>query len=218
MLTLSASTPGRYEAVLSDGTRRTWQIAGEPASLSLDQTTWTVTFRQATDNVYTRFFSALHDWKSDADPLVKYFSGTAVYAGHFSWAAPRADARVFLDLGDVRNIAAVTLNGRDLGILWKKPFRADLTGVLRTGDNLLEVRVANEWFNRFIGDEQLPDDTGANAKGEIATWPDWVLKGGKRPESQRVTLVSRKQVTKDTPLHASGLIGPVSVYEVIQAR
>ena len=217
-LTLSSSAPGRYEAVLSDGTKRAWQIANEPSSLSLDHTTWTVTFRQATDNVYTRVFSALHDWKDDADPLVKYFSGTAVYAGHFCWAAPRADARVFIDLGDVRNIAAVTLNGRDLGVVWKKPFRADLTGALRSGDNLLEIRVANEWFNRFIGDEQFPDDTGANAKGEIATWPDWVLKGGKRPESQRVTIVSRKQVTKDTPLHSSGLLGPVSVYEVIQAR
>ena len=78
--------------------------------------------------------------------------------------------------------------------------------------------MANDWFNRFIGDEQLPDDTGANAKGEITSWPDWVLKGSKRPEPQRVTLTSRKQVTKDTPLHASGWLGPASVFEELRVK
>jgi len=217
-LTLAASAPGRYEAVLADSTKRTWQIADKPFSLSLDNSTWAVTFRQSADNVYTRFFNTLQDWKDSADPQVKYFSGTAVYAGHFCWATPRPDARVFLDLGEVRNIAAVTLNGRDLGVIWKKPFRVDLTDALRCGENALEIRVANDWFNRFIGDEQLPDDTGANAKGEITSWPDWVLKGSKRPEPQRVTLTSRKQVTKDTPLHASGWLGPASVFEELRVK
>jgi hypothetical protein len=217
-LTLSSCTPGRYEAVLSDGTRRTWQIAGQPIRLPLDNTAWSVTFRQTADTVFALPFGTLQDWKDHADPRVKYFSGTAVYAGRFRWDAPRSDARVFLDLGDVKNIAAVTLNGRDLGILWKKPFRADLTNALKAGDNLLEIRVANDWFNRFIGDEQFADDTGANAHGAVDTWPDWMLKGTPRPEPQRVTFTTHKQVTKDTPLHASGLLGPVTVFEEVSAQ
>jgi hypothetical protein len=197
---------------------RTWQIADAPASLSLSDTTWGVTFRNASEKPFTAFFTSLGDWKDSADPRIAYFSGTAVYEASFCWAKPRANARVWLDLGDVRNIAAVALNGRDLGVLWKKPFRADLTEALRAGENRLEIRVANDWFNRFIGDERYPDDTGANAKGEIIAWPEWVLKGTKRPEAQRQTLVSRKQAGKDTPLHASGLLGPVTVIEALTAK
>jgi len=73
--------------------------------------------------------------------------------------------------------------------------------------------VANTWFNRFIGDEQLPDDTGANPQGVLETWPEWVLYNTRRPEPRRVTLVNRKQVKKETPLHASGLLGPVTLFE-----
>ena len=218
-LTLSTCLPGQYVAEWSDGVKRTWQVAEKPFSLSLTQTLWSVTFQQvAGGEPHTLFFDTLSDWKDSADPVVKYFSGTAVYTGRFCWSAPRPDARVFLDLGEVRQLAAVAVNGKDLGVCWKKPFRVDITDALRSGENVLDVRVANEWFNRFIGDEQVADDTGANAQGEVTVWPDWVLKGEKRPEPKRVTFVSRKQVSKDTPLHSSGLLGPVSVFEVLQTK
>ncbi len=218
-LTLTACAPGQYVAVWPDGVRRAWSVAEKPASLSLDHTIWNVTFRQrAGEAPHTLFLNALPDWKDASDPYVKYFSGTAVYSGLFCWALPRPDVRVWLDLGEVRQIAAVTVNGKDLGVLWKKPFRVDVTDALRSGENALEVRVANDWFNRLIGDEQLADDTGANAKGEITAWPAWVLSGEKRPEPRRVTLVSRKQVAKDTPLHASGLLGPVTLFEEFRLR
>jgi hypothetical protein len=218
-LTLAASASGRYEALLSDGTTRAWQLPDAPFSLSLDHTIWTVAFQQSPgDTPRAVIFSALSDWKDADEPYVKYFSGTAVYSGHFCWGKPRLDARVWLDLGEVRNIAAVTLNGRDFGTVWKKPFRVDLSDALRAGDNLLEIRVANDWFNRLIGDEQFADDTGADAKGSLVTWPEWVLKGTQRPELKRVTVTSRKQVAKDTPLHSSGLLGPVTVFEELSVR
>jgi hypothetical protein len=213
-LCLASCLPGQFEAVLSDGSKRTWHVAESPLSLSLDCTIWNTTFRQGTET-FTVMFNALQDWKDSEDTRVKYFSGTALYAGRFTWAKPRPTTRVWLDLGEVRNIAAVTLNGHDLGTLWKKPFRVDLTDALLSGDNLLELRVANNWFNRLIGDEQFADDTGANAKGEIAVWPEWVLRGKPRPESKRVTVTSRKQTAKDAPLHASGLLGPISIFEVL---
>jgi len=212
-LVLAASRAGRYAATLADGSTRTWQIKRAPVRLPLDGTRWVVTFQNEASGPFTAFFNGLKDWKDSDDVRIKYFSGTAAYAGRFSWNAIRPDTRVWLDLGDVRNIASATLNGRALGTLWKKPFRVDVTDALRTGDNLLEVRVANDWFNRFIGDEQHPDDTGANASGLLAAWPEWMLKGTPRPETGRQTLVNRKQVKKDTPLHASGLLGPVTLSE-----
>jgi hypothetical protein len=217
-LTLSASAPGEYVGVWADGVKRVWRVADAPRSLSLDTTVWTVTFPQSAANTHTALFSGLQDWKDSADDRVKYFSGTAVYAGRFSWGAPKTGARVWLDLGEVRLLASVAVNGNALGTVWKKPFRVDITDALRSGENTLEVRVANDWFNRLIGDEQFADDTGANATGEIVTWPEWVLKGTPRPESKRVTVTSRKQVTKATPLHSSGLLGPVTVFEVIQVN
>lgn len=212
-LTLATSQPGQYAATLADGATRTWQLAEAPARLPLEATTWTITFKPAAGESFTTFSQGLQDWKDSADPRVKYFSGTAVYEARFCWGAPRPDKRVWLDLGDVRNIASLALNGRALGTLWKKPFRVDVTEALRPGENALEIRVANDWFNRFIGDEQHPDDTGANDKGVLAVWPDWVKTGAPRPEAQRQTLVNRKQVKKDTPLHASGLLGPVGLSE-----
>ena len=217
-LTLAAAAPGRYEAALADGTTRAWAVAEAPQRLALDRAAWSVSFRQAPAPAFSATFDGLSDWKDSADPRIKYYSGTAVYAARFAWAKPRPGARVWLDLGEVRNIAAAALNGKDLGVLWKKPFLADVTDAIRAGDNQLEVRVTNDWFNRLIGDERYPDDTGANAKGEILAWPEWVLKGAPRPEPGRMTLISRKQAGKDAPLHASGLLGPVTLFEEARVR
>jgi hypothetical protein len=214
-LTLNVQASGLYAAHLSDGTTRNWTVDPEPRSLKLERGTWAVTFKHPDRAPQTCRWAALMDWKEADDPQVRYFSGTAVYETRFPWQGTSPDARVMLDLGEVRQIAAVALNGQDLGVLWKKPFCLDITAALRTGANTLTVRVANTWFNRFIGDEQLPDDTGANEKGVLETWPEWVLRGTCRPEAGRVTLVNRKQVKKETPLHASGLLGPVTFFEVL---
>jgi hypothetical protein len=100
----------------------------------------------------------LSSWSESSDPGVKYFSGTAAYTKTFeapgSWF--RKSARMWLDLGSVKNLAEVSLNGKPLGIVWKTPFRVDATGVLRRGPNSLEVKVTNLWVNRLIGDQQ-PD-------------------------------------------------------------
>ena len=215
---LAVDAPGRYAACLANGTTRVWQIDASPVRLALDAGPWSVTFHPAGGNAFTVPFDRLADWKDHADPRVKYFSGTAVYASHFAWPEPHPGARVWLDLGDVRNIARVSFNGRDLGVVWKHPFRVEITDALRAGDNAVELRVANDWFNALIGDERFPDDTGANAQGAITAWPDWVLKGAPRPDPKRQTLTSQKQVTRDTPLHASGLLGPVTVFEEIRAQ
>lgn len=126
----------------------------------------------------------LTSWTSAPDDGVKYFSGTATYFKNFevSVDALAQDRRVILDLGHVRNVAEVTLNGRSLGILWKPPFQADATGVIRSGRNQLEIEVINTWANRLVGDARLP-------------------------RAERITLVAQR-----LPVHGpleSGLLGPV---------
>jgi hypothetical protein len=117
---------------------------------------------------------------------------------------------VCLDLGQVDVMAEVKLNGKDLGILWKPPFRVDVTDVLRPGDNALEVRVTNLWINRMIGDESLPEDSDRNANGTLKSWPEWVQQGKPSPTG-RFTFTSWRLWKKTDSLQPSGLLGPVRI-------
>jgi hypothetical protein len=150
-------------------------------------------------------------------PGIRFFSGTATYRTTFE-ARQNPASKLFLDLGDVQVIAEVRLNGRDLGILWKPPFRVEVTDVLASGANDLEVRVTTLWPNRLIGDASLPDDIPWNEpdrRGAYpAQWPDWLLQGQPRP-SGRFAFCARKDVyAKDDLLLPSGLMGPVTLRTV----
>ena len=159
----------------------------------------------------------LSSWTAHADAGVKYFSGTACYTKTFelpaAWLA--ADKALMLDLGAVKNLAEVSLNGHALGILWKPPFRVDLSGAACAGENRLEVKVTNLWCNRLIGDEQLPEDIewargGFWAQAGPEAWPAWLLQGQPRP-SGRKTFTTWHYFNKGSPLLESGLLGPVTV-------
>jgi len=158
---------------------------------------------------------------------VRYFSGTTAYSARFVIDAAARDAgrRLFLDLGRVEVIADVKLNGRDLGILWKPPFRVDITDAVRAGDNDLEIRVTNLWPNRLIGDEHLPPEnqygaatvSGAGGGGmAIRELPGWYLQGKPKPPGGRVTFTTWKHFDKDSPLLESGLLGPVLVRAAVR--
>ena len=89
---------------------------------------------------------------------MKYFSGTATYSKEFEAPADKlvAGRRIILDLGQLRNVADVTLNGRHLGILWKPPFWVNVTDTIHSGRNQLEIEITNTWTNRLVGDARLP--------------------------------------------------------------
>jgi hypothetical protein len=119
-----------------------------------------------------------------------------------------------LDLDDVKGMAEVWLNDKDLGVLWKPPYVIDVTGALKPGRNQLRVKVANLWPNRLIGDELYPDDCtpdGSWKTNALPAWPEWLLKRQPRPEPRRLTFTTWKYYTKDSPLVPSGLVGPVAV-------
>ncbi len=208
-LKLYAPQPGRYVATLSDTTEKEWRVPSVPRTLSLTDGPWRVRFEQREDMQCDVEWSTLADWKDSDNPIIKYYSGTAVYRRDFIWNNETDGVQVLLDLGKVREIASVRLNGEKLGILWNAPFRVDATAALVKGENRLEIRVANRWFNRFVGDAQHPDDTGANAKGRVEKWPDWVVENRDRPQSERVSFTTSRMAGRDTPLQSSGLLGDV---------
>lgn len=153
----------------------------------------------------------LGSWTENVDTGVKYFSGTATYIKEIEIPANCISAHrsLWLDLGKVKNIAEVFLNGKPLGILWKPPFRTDLTAVAKLGKNKLEIKVTNLWPNRLIGDEQLPPDVEWDGK-QLRGWPQWLLEGKPSP-SGRLTFTTWHHWTKDMQPLESGLLGPVTL-------
>jgi alpha-L-rhamnosidase len=101
-------------------------------------------------------FDSLINWSDHSDSAVRYYSGTAVYNQSFDWNKKTA-GNIYLDLGKVDNIARVTLNGIDCGIVWTPPYRVDISKMLRKGANDLRIEVTNTWANRLTGDQRLPE-------------------------------------------------------------
>ena len=169
--------------------------------------------------------------RRQSDFGVKYFSGPATYTIRFKVGANATTGgkRLFLDLGWVEVAAEVKLNGKDLGILWKAPYRLDVTEAVRPGDNDLEIRVTSLWPNRLIGDEHLPPETDygsvsgtavvsgtGNVNLAIRRLPDWYAEGKPKPPGGRVTFATWKHYTKDDPLVESGLLGPVRLRTAVR--
>lgn len=216
---------GRYS--LRDGTGREsqFEVSGLAVPVRL-KGPWRVTFPPnlgAPPEVSLPELISLH---RHPDPGVQYFSGTATYRTTFDLEAIHASSeqRVFLDLGRVEVIAEVQLNGRECGILWKPPFRVDVTDVVRRGDNELRVMVTTLWPNRLIGDEQLPPEADFGEAGRagfgnaIAKLPQWYVEGKPKPAGGRVTFTTWRHYSKDSPLLESGLLGPVLLRRAVWHR
>jgi hypothetical protein len=129
-----------------------------PVTLSTVNGSWDVTFPPDLGAPSKIELPRLESWTANADPGVKFFSGTATYTKSFDAPAAwlKGGGRLLLDLGIVRDLAEVRLNGKPVGDLWKPPYRVDITTALKNGANELEVRVTNEWTNRIVGDRLVP--------------------------------------------------------------
>jgi hypothetical protein len=117
---------------------------------------WNVSFDPEWGGPVSAEFPALVSWTERPEPGIKYYSGTAVYRRSFDLSDTNPAARLMLDLGQVRELAEVRVNGKSCGIVWAPPFRVDITDAVRPGMNQLEVDVVNFWPNRLIGDAKLP--------------------------------------------------------------
>jgi hypothetical protein len=156
--------------------------------LSTIEGPWTVNFQEKRGAPVTATFQTLSPWNENADKGVKYFSGTATYSENISanssWFA--GGKEIWIELGSVKNLAEVVVNGKSLGIIWKAPFKVNITNALISGENRLEIKVTNLWVNRLIGDTQ-PDVT------------------------EKITWTSVPFYQANSPLQPSGLLGPVRI-------
>ena len=152
---------------------------------------WQVRFDPKWGGPASVTFPTLIDWTARPESGIQHYSGTATYLKTFDTPESldgSSHKTVYLDLGSVKELAAVRLNGRDLGVLWSKPFRVDISGLLKPSGNTLEVEVTNFWPNRLIGDASLD-------------------------ASKRFTKTNIRKFKPDSPLRSSGLLGPVTLAE-----
>jgi hypothetical protein len=210
-LRLTAAKAGRYAVKATSGAEKTAVVENLPEPIEIAGQ-WTLTFPEGRGAPASATFDKLVSWPDRAEPGIKYFSGTATYHKKINipQSALGANRTLLLDLGGVREIAEVRLNGQDCGIAWKSPFRIDVTKAAKAGENNLEVKVTNLWPNRLIGDDQEPEDVEWNGI-ILKKWPDWFVKNEPRPVQARKTFTTWHHWRKDSPLQPSGLLGPVLI-------
>jgi hypothetical protein len=161
---------------------------------------WEVNFDTKWGGPASVSFPELIDWSEHSNEGIKYYSGTAVYNKTFDVDfEPQKDKKYFLELGSVKDvgIAEVKINGKDKGVLWTKPFRIEISKELRQGENKLEIKVVNSWYNRVAGDEMSPEK-------KRFTSTNIVVRNDYRGKSRKVI-----------PLESSGLLGPVTIEEAL---
>jgi len=187
-----ASQAGDYQLKTAAGQTLAIQVPAVPAPVEISGA-WDVSFDLGGSAPENRVFQSLSDWAQHPESAIRHYSGKATYRKSF--ALPEAqlsikDLQLTLDLGAVRDLASVRLNGKDLGTLWLEPWQVDVTSLVKPGENILEVEVTNVWNNRLAGDAALPVE-------------------------QRRTFITLPSVTQATPLLPAGLLGPVTLRSTI---
>jgi hypothetical protein len=152
---------------------------------------WDVTFQPCRGAPAKMQFDNLTSWSENSDYGVKYFSGTATYSKTIEIPAAvlKPGAHLWLNLGDVENIARIDVNGKPVGTAWKAPFKVDVTDALKPGSNQFKIEVTDLWANRLIGDQQ-----------------PWALK--------KYAFTDIAPYKADSPLLPSGLLGPIHLESV----
>ncbi|MBZ4188140.1 glycosyl hydrolase [Niabella beijingensis] len=170
---------------LSVATPNAWQPANGFHKLQELSGSWQLAFDPEWGGPASIVFEELQDWIRHPDPGIRYYSGKAVYRKQFSFDDALPASALFIDLGIVKNICRVWLNGTDMGVVWTAPWRVEVTGKLKQGNNDIRIEVINLWPNRLIGDAGLP------------------------AEQRRTN--TNIPFKKEDPLLPSGLLGPVTL-------
>jgi len=188
---------GTYRLSTSQGRDAVLDVPSLPNPIELAGP-WAIRFQPGRGAPESATFDELLPWDNHSDPRIKYFSGTATYQKTFELTPQQVGQPVRLAMGDVKYIARVSCNGRDLGTVWTTPWLVDLTAAVRPGKNQLEVQVTNLWVNRLIRDAGLPP-------AERITKTNVRLKAGRRDFKVYQGFASEDR------LMPSGWIGPARI-------
>lgn len=169
------------------------------------ESAWNVAFDETYGGPKEARFERLTYWNENENDAIKHYSGTAVYKTSFELTDEQAKERLAIDLGVVRDIARVRLNGQDLGIAWTAPWTVELGSAAKPGVNELEIEVTNCWRNRLIGDAALPPE-------KRFTKTNVVLE--KEPCEKPMPAYRGYYSTDE--LEPSGLIGPVAIQKIVR--
>ena len=190
--------------------KKSYQCGLTPKSEMVLNNPWNVKFSPGWGAPESIKFEKLDNWSKRPEKAIKYYSGLAVYSTSFKWDRP-VSKEIYLDLGRVEVIAGVKLNGKECGIAWTPPYRVDISEALQSGENQLEIRVANTWLNRLMGDG-LRIDMGSEKHTWTTCNPFTVDPELTVPEISTRSVLSFKDLKRE-PV-PSGLIGPVRILEL----
>ena len=153
---------------------------------------WQVSFDPQRKGPGEVVFDTLQDWSTRPEDGIKYYAGTATYRKTFDLpkGIKPGSGPLYLDLGTVKDLAEVRLNGQKLGVVWTDPWRVEISQAVKPSGNVLEIEVTNQWPNRLIGD--------ARCKNEPP-----LIKSNLPPQNP------------DQPLLPSGLLGPVTIWSAV---
>ena len=177
-----------FRKLAASATQRT-PVPVETAIATIDGP-WDVTFQPDRGAPPKVVMPSLVPWSENADQGVKYFSGTAVYTKTLAVPQIPRNEQIWLDLGDVDELASVRVNGKDVGTVWTPPFKVDVTNAIHPGNNEVSIAVTNLWVNRLIGDQQ--------------------------PGAKKYTFTTVPTYVAAAPLRPSGLLGPVQIVGAVQ--
>jgi len=201
-ITITAFENGAFEATSEDNEKIQFEINNIPQADAVDGE-WEISFLNkdwgAPETVKTTKLKSLTEFD---DKGINYYSGISSYKNHFTISAEKGDSdkRVYLDLGDLWLIADVKVNGRFIGTVWKSPYRIEITDAVKTGENSLQIDVANTWCNRLIGDARNPNER---------QYCQTNIDGNETTEAKPWT---------ELPLRKSGLFGPVKIVYAVYKK
>ncbi len=215
---------GNYKALVNDSENWTINVNDIPYPVEI-KGNWDINFREQDYYKATLKTDELFDWTTHDTEQIKHYSGTAIYNTIFNIekGTLKSDQKFQLNLGEVNVIAKVILNGKDIGVSWIAPHQFNVTNALKEGKNTLEIQVTNQWTNRLIGDEKLPNQTGyvvkrgspgfgdSGFRGKFKKMPKWFRNNESLPEGPRSTFSVYSFQKATDKLLPSGLLGPVTI-------
>ena len=215
---------GNYTALVNDTEKWNVAVTDIPNPFEI-KGNWKIDFRAEDFYDATIKTDEFFDWTTHDKEEIKHYSGTAIYSTTFNIEKGmlQSDRQFQLNLGEVNVIAKVILNGKDVGVSWLAPHSLNITDAILEGNNKLVIEITNQWTNRLIGDEKLPNQTGYNVRktkqgfgsedyrGKFKKMPKWFRDNQPLPEGPRTTFSAYSFQKSTDDLLPSGLLGPVSI-------